>query len=398
MFIDKGNISHIVILEHSCHISIMSNKEVNRKCAAPNTQKQAMKRVRPEYDEEEQQIVMDSEIITMLTSLSTKMDSLQESMSGIDTRLNNKIDKLESIMTNRINDVKTGLENRIAKAVTETELKCECNVRKISEHVEEIRVHHEGRLDRLERYSLEKDLIISGVPMDNKDEPLSILGDICNTLDCRLKPGDFISVFRLRNRNTKNSRSVPIVARLQDDWAKQEIMGAYFKKKNLNLKDIGFKTGTRIFINERLTSTNREIFNRANEAKRSNLIYRFYTRRGLVYIQRSENDRPACVFHVNDLDFAFPTDSDRQRGGNHQQQTNVSTEHQTNTNGQQQQMNDSVVDPTNMSTSSSPNINVEMAQSTVSMQTGQPSTSQPGPVRTNRKSNKPNTNIESQVN
>lgn len=156
--------------------------------------------------------------------------------------------------------------------------------------------------------SLEKELIISGVPLENNDDPFAIIGDICGAINCNLKQGDFTAVFRLRSSsaNSRNKRTLPIVARLQDDWAKQELLSNYFKKKNLNLTDIGFKTSTRIFINERLTTTNREIFNRASEAKKSNLIHRFFTRRGLVFVQRDENSRLTCITHANEIEEIFP--------------------------------------------------------------------------------------------
>lgn len=216
-----------------------------------NRPKQA-KRLRNEGDDaEDSSTDNNSEIKTMLLALSDKMDSLQDSMSGVDMRLNNKVDNLEATMLNQIDNVKVDLDNRIRTvsndmdqrldtAIADVKLKCDSNVsnamRTVNNRVDEIRAHHEFRIDRLERYSLEKDIIISGVPLENNDDPMGIIGDMCNALNCGLKQGDFAAVFRLRNNsgNSKNRRSVPIVARLQDDWAKQEITTAYFRKKNLN--------------------------------------------------------------------------------------------------------------------------------------------------------------------
>lgn len=302
-----------------------SNEDKN---SQPDARKKQVKRGRLEVDEyaEADELTADtkSDIKVMLMALSSKMDTLQESMDGIDKRLNTKIDNLEAGMTSRINDVKFELDNRI-QAVSDVmdqridNVKIECEtivaglVHTVNNRVDEIRERHESRIDRLERYSLERDIVISGIPMETKDDPMSIIGDICGALDCRLKQVDFTAVFRLRKggKNSNNSRNVPIVARLQDDWAKQEITAAYFMKKNLNLTDIGFKTATRIYINERLTTINRDIFNRAAVAKKNNLIHRFYTRRGLVYIQRQQNSRPECIYHIGELDVIFPSKYDQ---------------------------------------------------------------------------------------
>lgn len=209
--------------------------------------------------------VMDMEIKEMLMSLSGKMDILKDTMAGNDIRLNDKIDKLETAMSSRINDVKDELENsihtvsvnldkRLENAMVDAKLKCDWNVsnalQTINQSVNEMRANHESRLDRLERFSLDKDIIISGVPLESNDDPFGILGDICGALNCGLKQGDFTAAFRLKNGsgNAKNRRSVPIVVMMQDDWVKKEILTAYFRKRNLNLTDIGFKTAARVFI------------------------------------------------------------------------------------------------------------------------------------------------------
>lgn len=90
---------------------------------------------------------------------------------------------------------------------------------------------------------------------------------------------------------------------------KQELLAAYFRKKNLNITDIGFKTPARIYINERLTSANRVIFNRAAEAKNANVIYRYYTRRGLVIIQRDATSKPSTVLSMGELEVLMPVDN-----------------------------------------------------------------------------------------
>lgn len=305
--------------------------------------KQQAKRGRQEiYDDDDfLSTGTNSEIKNMLLALSQKMDTLNQTMSDNDSRLNAKIDNLETTMSNKVKVVKEEMETRILAvskeldqrlehALKSTITKCDDtnnSVKLVTVRMDEIRAYHESRLDRLERFSLEKDLIISGVPLENNDDPFAIIGDICGALNCNLKQGDFAAVFRLTSSRdkSKNKRTLPIVARLQDDWVKQELLSNYFKKKNLNLTDIGFKTPARIFINERLTTTNREIFNRAAEAKKSNLIHRFFTRRGLVYVQRNETSRPMCIFDVSELHIVFPLNHTRYQSRNDRSIRSVQT-------------------------------------------------------------------------
>lgn len=265
------------------------------------------------------------EIKEMLQSLTTKFDAMNITITGNDARLNTKIDNLETSLSSKISEVRNEMEvriqtvskdlnQRLEAAVTATKLMCEETASKpfiaLSGRVEDVRVDHESRLDRLERLSLEKDLVISGVPMENNDDPIAIVGDICGALNCNLKQGDFVSAFRLKaNGSYKNQRILPIVACIQDSWVKQELLTAYFRKKSLSLTDIGFRTPARIIINERVTSANRAIFNRAAEAKRSSLIHRFFTRRGLVVVQRTENSKPSYILQIVELDSLFSSSS-----------------------------------------------------------------------------------------
>lgn len=294
--------------------------QMNKQSQQVDRTRQLAKRGRQEVPNDDLSDDINSEIKNMLQTLSQKMDTMSDTMSGNDTRLNAKIDSLESTMTSKVQAVKDELvtriqtvsdefDQRLEQAEMSTISKCDeiySNLNKTAVRVDELKAYHESRLDRLERFSLEKDLIISGVPIENNDDPCAILGDICGALNCKLKQGDFAAVFRLTSSHakSKNTRMLPIVARLYDDWGKNELLSNYFRKKNLNLADIGFKTSTRIFINERLTTTNREIFNRAAQAKKSNFIHRFFTRRGLVYVQRDENSRPVRIFHSSELEFA----------------------------------------------------------------------------------------------
>lgn len=264
-----------------------------------------------------------SELKELMLSLSTKMDTLNSAMTDVDSRLNAKIDTLESSLSNIIHVVRQDVESqlsllsasvdhRFVEAAATSERQCNEFASNLSKEmytrIDECRAVHDFRLDNLERLSLEKELIISGVPVEHNDNPLGILGDICKALNCDLTQRDFMAVYRLRNNKTNgsNARSVQILVKVYDNWVKQALMSAYFKKGNLNLKDIGFQTAARIYINESLTKSNREIFNLASSAKKDNLIAKFFTRNGLIHVQRDVKVRPIIVHHINELEQMLP--------------------------------------------------------------------------------------------
>lgn len=138
--------------------------------------------------------------------------------------------------------------------------------------------------------SLANELVITGLPFNRGENAGDIVGDIVRALNCDLRPNDFASIYRVslkqpRSALNKNIVSTPIIVRFYYDDAKQHMLSSYFDRKNLNLADIGYKTSSRIYINESLTETNREIFKVAAEAKRSRKLNKFFTRLGLVYIK-----------------------------------------------------------------------------------------------------------------
>lgn len=267
------------------------------------------------------------EIKDLLQSLASKMDSLSASMNTMDKRLNDKMDSVESNFCSMIQNVRaeldtkleslsTDIDRRILESSTVTTRNCEVTSNKVRgdviNRIDELCMRQNSRLDKLERFSLEKELIVSGIPLEPNDKPFVIVGDICNALKCNLTDRDVSAAYRLKS-NAKNgpNRSVPIIIKFYEVWAKREMLSSYFKKKDLNLSDIGFHSSARIYVNEHLTQWNRNIFNLASAAKRANVIATFFTRNGLVFIQRSANSKPICIQNINDLEQILPSSFER---------------------------------------------------------------------------------------
>lgn len=227
------------------------------------------------------------EIKNLLQSLALKMDSLSDTMNMMDKRLNDKMDNVEwkfcSMIQNvhaeldtKLESLSTDIDRRILESSNTITQNCEVmsnNVRgDVNNRIDELYMRQNSRLDTLERIALEKELIVSGIPLE-PNEPFAILGDICIALNCNLNERDVADAYRLKsNANTGSNRSVPIIIKFYEVWAKREMLLSYFKKKNLSLSDIGFHNSARIYVNEHLTQQNRNIFNLASEAKRVKVI------------------------------------------------------------------------------------------------------------------------------
>lgn len=272
------------------------------------------------------------ELSKKMDGLSTQMTENVNSVREIDAKLTSKIDNLELMLSDKVNAVKEEAESRLAKLSMTVDSRFEDVSRKINYlraanadeianvangAVAEWKFETESRLDKMERLSLSNELVITGIPFSQGENSSDIVGDIVYALNCNLNPNDFLSIYRVppkknqRKNLSGNVSTTPIIIRFYFEDAKQQFMSSYFKRKGLNLTDIGFKTSSRIYINESLTKSNREIFNSAAQAKRLQKLHKYFTRRGLVYVQMAVDSNTVCIESVGKLnelisEYEFP--------------------------------------------------------------------------------------------
>lgn len=162
----------------------------------------------------------------------------------------------------------------------------------------------ESRLDRLERSELLSDVVVIGVP----DAPAleTIIPMICAKIGYTDNINSIVAAYRqpLRRipnniaRTTTTAADVPIVIKFRDFDCKKTFFSLYLKSK-ITLKDIGFLTAKRIYINDKLTQKNNEIKVRAMEYKRAGKIFNYFIFRGLIFIRVNETDRSICMSNID---------------------------------------------------------------------------------------------------
>lgn len=285
--------------------------------------KDKFKRSRQELDSSaEVDDMSNNEILKALkemdTRLSSKIDLLE---SSIDSRLSSKIDTLQSNLLSTINGVKSEFDEKLQAVSASIEKRFQAvdnNFNQLESRCDELMGSSNGntnnstdtRLDRLERQSLMNELIVSGVPIEKRRSADSIVAGICDVLQCDLRENDFAAIFRVPSRkgngqagdDSRRTTSPPIILRFNYAWAKHNFLDSYYKKKDLSLKDIGFKTARRIYVNESLTALNRQIFTMALQLKKNGRIFRCFTRQGLVYVQEEASSNSFRVTSKLDLD------------------------------------------------------------------------------------------------
>lgn len=257
-----------------------------------------------------------SKIESSIEALANRMDAKIDSFAA---RLDNKIDSVERDLTLQITTVSSFVESKIkemAPISVVTKIQDDFNkLQKMQKHTESI-------LDKIERESLLTRLIVSGLPYVENEDLCKIFENIAMVIGCgssvagayRAKTSNTITTtnaadsslsnnstsvassscipndFTRRAKSSKGILSPPIIIKFDTSEKRFDFYQHYFKFKQLNLKHIGFNTASRIYINELLTKKNSEIFRMVRNLKARDIISRYHTSRGVVYVYKIVND------------------------------------------------------------------------------------------------------------
>lgn len=220
-----------------------------------------------------------------------------------------KISKIDEISKD-IKDLKTSFENlsiKYQEVVSEVAILKEENS-KTSHQLGLIRnenayLNHQLnsvklQLNQLEQYGRRHNIEIHGVDL-KKDENLpEVVERIGQMLKLPIEKGSIEAVHRLKPN--KSNRPIPIIVR----FSNRKYSDAWLKRKSTGLQNSNlFQNGslTKIYINENLTATNKELYWGARMAGKK-FDYKFvWTKRGSVFMRKDESAAAVKINSPEDL-------------------------------------------------------------------------------------------------
>lgn len=194
-------------------------------------------------------------------------------------------------------DVKSELIGTMNNMCSELESKFFGQISRIEDSVKTIESRQDlldDKLEEIERRTHLTDLLLDGIPWVQGEDLTNIYGAICNKIGFLTKEHTLSSIFRIRN-NKQSSHQPTIVLKFISTTARNEFFRSYMKCLDLNLKDIGFDTGLRIYIKESLTKRNADIFRKAVTAKKDQQLFGVHTYNGHVYVRINKEDQPIRI-------------------------------------------------------------------------------------------------------
>lgn len=162
----------------------------------------------------------------------------------------------------------------------------------------------DDKLEHMERKEKTSDLIINNIPKVNGENLYKMFEDISAAINLSDCP-PVLSIFRIPSAKS----SAPIIAKFPNAIWRQTFFSAYIRSKNLNLTHLGFKTPTRVYINESLTKRNLVIFSKALLLKKKGLINYVSTHNGLVYVKIVGDSNKTFI---SDVDTLFEIESENE--------------------------------------------------------------------------------------
>ena len=177
------------------------------------------------------------------------------------------------------------------------------------------------RVEQLERYQRQENLIIHGLKEASYSERASAAADAThavagnstdvipsnpttkkmvldffrNCFQVDLRPDDISVARRLRNNSSSRSNQpLPVIVRFTNKKSRMRVLTA---RKNLKTSSPG------VFINEHLSSTDSTIFARSRNMMKNKQIFKTWTQNGFVMVKKdnSSTSRPIKISCIADL-------------------------------------------------------------------------------------------------
>lgn len=225
---------------------------------------------------------MRAELKTKISDLETKF---LDKFVQMDEKIDAKLQQFSITMNAKIADIQKQHDvnlSHFTAGCTAVSLQCNKNSK---------------RLDTIELKDnpFEIDVIISGIIYIDGEDLLGIIQKICAVVECKHTALTLIKDI-FRTSSPIAGKPGLIILKFNTKYLKKQFMIAYSKHKSLCLKDIGFHSEGRIYINDSLSPENRIMFNNARKLVKNNALSGAMIKRGTIFIKKIQcEDYTKCT-------------------------------------------------------------------------------------------------------
>ena len=153
----------------------------------------------------------------------------------------------------------------------------------------------------LDQYHRRINLEVSGVPEKKEEKPENIVLEIAQKINPDITANDIDIAHRLGPKREDRERPRPIIVRFNNRRSRNAIYDERRKLKNVTTRDFGFQGRGKIFINENLIASTKELLGEVNKARKSAGFKFLWTHNGRIYVKKNETAFPVIIHGKEDL-------------------------------------------------------------------------------------------------
>lgn len=183
-------------------------------------------------------------------------------------------------------------------------LKVENNV--LHEEIKALRVRVEKTeeiQDDLNQYQRKHNLEVHGIPEKDGEDLETIIEALARELEIEdIEYNDIDIVHRLPSKRSPK----PIIVKFKSYDDKKRLYESRFKlRKWSNTEEEKLNGANKVYINENLTPTRRQLFNTVRQRARQNGWYNVFTIDGKIFLKKVKGQRSARITSEADLEFHY---------------------------------------------------------------------------------------------
>ncbi|XP_077977428.1 uncharacterized protein LOC144432989 [Glandiceps talaboti] len=158
-------------------------------------------------------------------------------------------------------------------------------------------------LQDLQQYSRRNNLEIHGVPEHPDEDTDTIVKKVAEASGVNISKYDIDISHRLATKTHNENKPTPIIVKFTRRTVRNAIYNGKRNIKNKTSKDMNIDNDTQncIYINESLTPSNRQLFNKVNEKKKALRWNYIWTYNGTIYVRRCQGDPAIKISSVQDI-------------------------------------------------------------------------------------------------
>jgi hypothetical protein len=225
------------------------------------------------------------ELSSTISTLQLEVKKLAEAMERNKYEVLNKITVFENMHLD--------LLGKLAE-VNSTLISMELENKDLKAKIAELEDSHSARILKLERGENHREQVlrsnnieIAGYPESPNECATQIAIKVSGILNINIKENDIVSAHRVRHLHPSRSPKC-IIVKLKEPKQKDEIIAGSRRKKGINHSELGLPGLGKIYINNHLTITNKQILRKTREAAKKFEFSYVWEKNGFIFARKDD--------------------------------------------------------------------------------------------------------------